>query len=49
MAGLGQELADLVYRGEADDARLRASPLYPTLREILGPTTNDQRPTTNDE
>jgi hypothetical protein len=36
MATLGRELADLVYRGEADDQRLRQSPLYPTLREILG-------------
>jgi hypothetical protein len=35
MAALGQELADLVYRGQADDARLRKSPLYPTLRDIL--------------
>jgi DNA repair photolyase len=36
LATLGRQLADLVYRGEADDARLRESPLYPTLREILG-------------
>ena len=36
MATLGRELAELVYRGEADDQRLRQSPLYPTLREILG-------------
>ena len=35
MATLGSELADLVYRGQADDERLRESPLYPTLREIL--------------
>jgi DNA repair photolyase len=35
IATLGQELSDLVYRGQADDAQLRASPLYPTLREIL--------------
>jgi DNA repair photolyase len=35
IAALGQELSELVYRGQADDARLRASPLYPTLREIL--------------
>ena len=35
MAAIGQQLADLVYRGQADDARLRESPLYPTLREIL--------------
>ena len=35
MATLGNELADLVYRGQADDAKLRDSPLYPTLREIL--------------
>ena len=36
LAALGRELADLVYLGQADDARLRESPLYPTLREILG-------------
>jgi DNA repair photolyase len=36
MATLGRELAELVYRGEVDDQRLRQSPLYPTLREILG-------------
>jgi hypothetical protein len=36
MAAQGQELAELVYRGEADDERLRASPLYPVLKEILG-------------
>jgi len=36
MAALGQELSDLIYRGQATDARLRESPLYPTLREILG-------------
>ena len=36
MAVLGQELSDLIYRGQATDARLRESPLYPTLREILG-------------
>jgi DNA repair photolyase len=36
MATLGRELADQVYRSEADDQRLRQSPLYPTLREILG-------------
>jgi DNA repair photolyase len=35
MATLGNELADLVYREQADDARLRDSPLYPTLREIV--------------
>lgn len=35
MATLGNELADLVYREQADDAKLRDSPLYPTLREIL--------------
>jgi DNA repair photolyase len=50
MAALGQQLADLVYRGQADDARLRESPLYPTLREILArETTKDERPTTNDQ
>jgi DNA repair photolyase len=32
--GLG--LADLVFRGEATEAQVRASPLYPQLREILG-------------
>ena len=36
MAALGRDLAELVYRGAADDAKLRESPLYPTLREILG-------------
>src|SRR5205814_830656 len=36
MAALGRDLAELVYRGVADDAKLRESPLYPTLREILG-------------
>jgi DNA repair photolyase len=36
MATLGRNLADLIYRGAADDAALRSSPLYPTLREILG-------------
>lgn len=36
LATLGRELADLVYRGEATDIRLRESPLYPLLREILG-------------
>jgi len=35
MAARGQELSDLIYCGQADDAQLRASPLYPTLREIL--------------
>jgi DNA repair photolyase len=35
MATLGNELADLVYREQADDAKLRDSPLYPTLREIV--------------
>src|SRR5215211_6217614 len=36
MAALGQELSDLIYRGQATDVRLRESPLYPMLREILG-------------
>ena len=36
MAALGRNLANLVYRGEATDAQLRDSPLYPTLRDILG-------------
>jgi DNA repair photolyase len=35
LAREGQSLADLVYRGEATDAQLRSSPLYPQLREIL--------------
>lgn len=35
LARQGRELANLVYRGEASDAQLRASPLYITLREIL--------------
>jgi DNA repair photolyase len=38
MAALGQNLASLVYRGEATDDQLRESPLYPTLREILSRT-----------
>jgi DNA repair photolyase len=41
MAQLGQELAELVYRGQADDARLRASPLFPTLQQILQRTADD--------
>jgi DNA repair photolyase len=36
MAALGQQLSNLVYRGEATEEQLRESPLYPTLREILG-------------
>lgn len=35
LAREGQALADAVYRGEASDTLLRASPLYPQLREIL--------------
>jgi DNA repair photolyase len=38
MAALGRELAEQVYRGPVSDARLRESPLYPTLREILNLT-----------
>jgi DNA repair photolyase len=37
MAALGQELAALVYDDAADDTALRQSPLYTTLRGILGP------------
>ncbi len=37
MAALGRELAALVYEDAADDTALRQSPIYPTLREILGP------------
>lgn len=35
MAALGHELADLAYRGQLDEVRLRESPLAPTLRDIL--------------
>jgi DNA repair photolyase len=44
IAAQGQKLADLVYRGEADDIRLRASPIYSALQEILArqPATDDQ-------
>ena len=35
LASEGRALADLLFRGEATDAQLRASPLYPQLREIL--------------
>jgi DNA repair photolyase len=49
MAELNRGLAELIYQGAADDPTLRESPLYPTLREILGrPTTDDRRPTTDD-
>jgi DNA repair photolyase len=37
MAALGHELAALVYDDAADDTVLRQSPIYPALREILGP------------
>ncbi|HWQ13927.1 MAG TPA: radical SAM protein [Roseiflexaceae bacterium] len=36
LAREGRGLADLVFRGEATEAQLRASPLYSQLREILG-------------
>ena len=39
MAALGRSLANQVYSGADDDAALRESPLYPTLREILSRTT----------
>jgi hypothetical protein len=35
LAELNRGLAQLVYKGAADEAALRESPLYPTLREIL--------------
>ncbi|NWG20348.1 MAG: radical SAM protein [Chloroflexi bacterium] len=35
LARQGRELADRVYRNEATDIQLRASPLYETLRDIL--------------
>lgn len=36
VAAMHRELADQVYEGVLNDAALRQSPLYPTLREILG-------------
>jgi DNA repair photolyase len=42
MAALGRTLADQVYSGAADDAALRESPLYPTLREILRRSEEDR-------
>jgi DNA repair photolyase len=36
LAREGQILADLLFRGEATDAQLHTSPLYPQLRQILG-------------
>ncbi|HMQ31867.1 MAG TPA: radical SAM protein [Chloroflexaceae bacterium] len=36
VAALHRDLADQVYAGEIDAAALRESPLYPTLREVLG-------------
>jgi len=36
MAALGRNLAERIYQGAADEAALRESPLYPTLRGILG-------------
>lgn len=38
MAGLGRELADMVYQGDFTDEHLRESPLYPALRDILKST-----------
>jgi len=35
LADLNRNLAELIYQGAADDAALRDSPLYPTLKEIL--------------
>jgi DNA repair photolyase len=35
IAELNRGLAELIYQGAADDAALRDSPLYPTLRDIL--------------
>jgi DNA repair photolyase len=36
LAQEGRALADAVYRGEASEAMLRSSPLFPQLRELLG-------------
>lgn len=36
VAQLQRELADQVYNGRIDHRALRESPLYPTLREVLG-------------
>lgn len=36
VAAMHRELADMVYTGGAPDSALRESPLYPTLREVLG-------------
>lgn len=36
VAALQRELADQVYAGTIDQRRLRESPLYPTVREVLG-------------
>lgn len=38
IARLNRDLATRVYRGDATDAQLRESPLYLTLKEILGRT-----------
>jgi DNA repair photolyase len=43
MAELNRGLADLIYQGAADDAMLRQSPLYPTLREILSRKTKNEK------
>ena len=39
MARLNRDLANRVYRGDATEAQMRESPLYATLRDILGRTT----------
>lgn len=36
VAAIHRELAEQVYAGEIDHTALRQSPLYPTLREVLG-------------
>jgi DNA repair photolyase len=36
VAARGRELADQLYAGTIDQAQLRESPLFPTLREVLG-------------
>lgn len=36
VAAMHRELAEQVYAGARDEAALRQSPLYPTLREVLG-------------
>jgi DNA repair photolyase len=50
MAALGRNLANMILRGEAGEAQLRESPLYPTLRDILSRrSAEDQGPRTKDE